>query len=88
MMSGNEIRRWLEETYGLNPEVLGVDALERNMSRRVRALKLPGIPHYVEFWRANIGEKNLLLQEMLVSETWFFVSPRPLRSSSDGFWSA
>jgi len=71
----DEIRRWLEETYGLNLDVVGPDALERNVSRRVRARNLGGISDYVRFWRVDFEEREILLQEMLVSETWFFREP-------------
>ena len=70
-----EIRRWLEETYGLNLEVVGADALERNVSRRVRARSLNAVSDYARFWREDADERDLLLQEMLVGETWFFREP-------------
>lgn len=75
MNSIAEIRRWLEETYGLNPDVVGADALERNVCRRARVRNLEAIPEYVRFWRSDPAERDLLLQEMLVSETWFFREP-------------
>jgi len=75
VISITEIRRWLEETYGLNLDVVGTDALERNVARRVRMLNCSGMTDYVRFWRSDSGERNLLLQEMLVSETWFFREP-------------
>ena len=70
-----QIRRWLEETYGLNLEVMGPDALERNVSRRLRARNLGGISDYLRFWQMDSEERDLLLEEMLVSETWFFREP-------------
>jgi chemotaxis protein methyltransferase WspC len=75
MNSLSEIRRWLEETYGLNLEVIGADALERNVSRRIRARNLKGIAEYVRCWRGDPEERDILLQEMLVGETWFFREP-------------
>lgn len=86
MNSLSEIRRWLEETYGLNLEVIGADALERNVSRRIRARNLKGIAEYVRCWRGDPEERDILLQEMLVGETWFFGSLRLLRCSSNGLW--
>ena len=70
-----EIRRWLEETYGLNLDVVGTDALERNVGRRIKALGFAGLSDYVRFWRVSSEERNELLQDMLVSETWFFREP-------------
>lgn len=70
-----EIRRWLEETYGLNLDVVGPEALERNVNRRMKARHLQGLSDYVRFWRIDPEERDQLLQEMLVSETWFFREP-------------
>lgn len=70
-----EIQTWFEQTYGLNLEVVGTDALERNIHRRIRGLNFSGMMDYVRFWRSNSAERNLLLQEMLVGETWFFREP-------------
>lgn len=75
MTSITEIRRWLEETYGLNLDVVGPDALERNVGRRVRAQNLKGIAEYLRCWRNDPEEREILLQEMLVGETWFFREP-------------
>lgn len=70
-----EIRRWLEETYGLNLDVVGTDALERNVGRRIKVQGVAGLSDYVRLWRASLDERNELLQDMLVSETWFFREP-------------
>jgi chemotaxis protein methyltransferase WspC len=62
----------LGQRIGLDPLSLGVNVLPHVVAERMRALKMVDVPHYVEHLSHCAAEFSALVEEVVVSETWFF----------------
>ena len=74
--SGRDFRReltaWLGTHYGLDPDILGLTALDEALQARSRETGMSEFGDYVEHWRRDERERAALLQRLLVGETWLF----------------
>ena len=74
--SGRDFRRelteWLGSRFGLDPEILGLTALDEALQTRSRETGLAEFGAYAEQWRQDEGERAALLRRLLVGETWLF----------------
>ena len=74
--SGRDFRRelteWLGSRFGLDPEILGLTALDEALQTRSRETGLAEFGAYAEQWRQDESERAALLRRLLVGETWLF----------------
>lgn len=69
----------LERVLGLNVSSIGRSAVEAAVEARLRALRL-GIASYAARLDADLAELGLLVDEIVVPETWFFRDGAPFRA--------
>jgi chemotaxis protein methyltransferase WspC len=62
----------LAEWIGLDPATLGAAALTRACQRRMEALGLPSLERLHAVVEADPEQRDLLVEEVVVSESWFF----------------
>ncbi|MHB9027190.1 MAG: CheR family methyltransferase [Candidatus Latescibacterota bacterium] len=67
----------LEETLGMDPGLLGADALARTVSGLVADAECGSPGEYLELIRASRRERERFLGAFLVHETWFFRDSEP-----------
>lgn len=67
-----ELTAWLGSNYGLDPDILGLTALDEALQARSRDTGMSDFGVYVEHWRLDERERAALLQRLLVGETWLF----------------
>jgi len=67
-----ELTDWLGSNYGLDPDILGLTALDEALQVRSRDTGMSDFGVYVEHWRQDERERAALLQRLLVGETWLF----------------
>lgn len=75
MTSMAKVCGWLNQSYGLNVDVMGGHALDRAIRQRMSISGRSSIADYLMLWDRSPNERDLLLQEVLVGETWFFREP-------------
>ncbi|MES2538930.1 MAG: CheR family methyltransferase [Pseudomonadota bacterium] len=62
----------LRQTIGLDPESIGASAVERAVRERLAASGADGLDAYWERVQASESELQLLIETVIVPETWFF----------------
>lgn len=67
-----EIVHILKSTLGLKINAVGRLRLEQAVRRRMRILGLPDEENYVQRLKNSLREKSLLVEEVVIPETWFF----------------
>ncbi len=67
-----ELAAWLASGYGLDLGVFGQGAMAEALGVRCRAIHLDTPETYAARWREDAGEREALLDELVVGETWFF----------------
>ena len=68
--------RLLHEVIGLDPESIGISAIERAVRLRVAACQAPTPEAYLQRLRTTPGEVQALVETVVVPETWFFRDPK------------
>jgi chemotaxis protein methyltransferase WspC len=66
------LRGWLEQRFGLDLAAFGASALAEAVQARVRATGSERTEDYLGRWRGDENERQALLEQFLVGETWFF----------------
>jgi chemotaxis protein methyltransferase WspC len=69
---GDELSGWLEQRFGLDLAAFGASALAEAVQARVRATGSERTEDYLGHWRGDENERQALLEQFLVGETWFF----------------
>ncbi len=67
-----EIEQLLRQRIGLDAAALGPSVLGRAVRQRISALKLDGVHDYRALLAAAGAEWDVLVEEVVVAETWFF----------------
>jgi chemotaxis protein methyltransferase WspC len=68
----SELGEWMASCYGLDVSVFGQGAVDEALGVRSRAIGEAGLEAYATRWREEAEEREALLDELLVGETWFF----------------
>ncbi|MEP6670425.1 MAG: CheR family methyltransferase [Chthoniobacter sp.] len=68
--------RLLHEVIGLDPESIGMSAIERAVRLRVAACQAASIEAYLQRLRTTPAEVQALVETVVVPETWFFRDPK------------
>ncbi len=71
------LEEMLSRTIGLDSSSLGPTLLLRAVQRRMRALDLAREPDYVARLQRGTDELQELIEELVVSESWFFRDSQP-----------
>jgi chemotaxis protein methyltransferase WspC len=71
-MSTDEMEAFLAEWIGLDASSIGSAAVERACRTRQEALGLAGRGDLLALVRDDAGERDRLVEEVVVSESWFF----------------
>ena len=71
-MIREELAEILHKTLGLNISSIGANTLERSINRRLKKLDLANQTEYVLYLRKRRSEIHQLIDEVVISETWFF----------------
>lgn len=66
------IESLLSREIGLNASSIGMSALDAAVKARLRACQQPSLSEYVERLQRDPHERRALVEEIVVSETWFF----------------
>lgn len=74
MLSG-DVEQLLKQAMGLDAASIGHTAIERAVQERVSACSLPDQDAYWQYLCASAPELQLLIETVVVPETWFFRDP-------------
>ena len=77
MRSYASIVRFLEEAIGLDPESIGVKALEHAVSSLAERSRIPDCRRYLETLKHSHADLQQLIDAVVVPETWFFRDSEP-----------
>ena len=66
------LRRWI----GLDPHSIGEAAIRRAVRLRMLALSIDDVPAYVRMVETDPSERDRLVEEVVVAESWFFRDPQ------------
>lgn len=86
----HEVTKLLEERIGLSEASVGPALIESAVHKRSAALGLRDPSAYLEILRSSAGELMELIEETVISESWFFRDGRPfehLQGVARAFWS-
>ncbi len=72
-----QIESLLQHTIGLHAATIGSSLVEHAVRGRMRRLGLTQQHDYLELLRKSPAEWNLLVESMVVTETWFFREKHP-----------
>lgn len=75
-MQPNEIAEYLAGWIGLDAATVGAASIERACRSRQEALHLPHARSLLERVREDEHERDLLVEEVVVPESWFFRDPQ------------
>jgi len=78
-----DIAAILQNILGLRIPSIGTATLERSINRRLRSLKLSSQQEYVALLRCDETELNNFIDEVVISETWFFRDVEPFVALRD-----
>lgn len=62
------LRRWI----GLDPQTIGESAIRRAVRVRMLSLAVDDVAAYVRMVEADLAERDRLVEEVVVAESWFF----------------
>jgi len=79
-MIHRDIAAILLNILGLHIPSIGIATLERSIKRRLRSLNLSTQQEYVTLLRHDEAELNNFIDEVVISETWFFRDSEPFVS--------
>jgi chemotaxis protein methyltransferase WspC len=68
----NRIETLLNRQIGLNASSIGPSAIDAAVKARLRETGLSKLPEYLEQLEHDAAERRALVEEIVVSETWFF----------------
>jgi len=70
----------LRKTMGLNVSSIGQTSLANAIQKRLSSLHLHSVDDYTSFVRSSPKELNNLIEEVSVTETWFFRDDKPFEA--------
>ncbi len=79
MNSLTEISAGLKRFVGLDPAVIGGDAIRHAVRERMTALGVRDMRVYAVLLRRSEGEMQQLIERIVVPETWFYRDEEPFR---------
>ncbi|HHM04671.1 MAG TPA: methyltransferase domain-containing protein [Gammaproteobacteria bacterium] len=78
-MSLRQIELMLREQTGLDSESVGSATISRVVQQRMQSLSLGALREYIELLRTDSEERQRLIEDVMVPETWFFRDGEPFR---------
>ncbi len=72
VMATRDFERFLRETIGLSSETVGVSTIRHALKRRMAAASIADPEAYWGYLAENQGERQALIDAVVVPETWFF----------------
>ncbi len=66
------LRRWI----GLDPNTIGAAAIRRAVRLRMLAVEIDDLAAYLRRLESDVGERDRLVEEVVVAESWFFRDPQ------------
>lgn len=66
------LRRWI----GLDPNTIGAAAIRRAVRLRMLAVEIDDLGTYLRRLEGDVGERDRLVEEVVVAESWFFRDPQ------------
>jgi chemotaxis protein methyltransferase WspC len=79
-MAGKVIEELLQNAIGLKVTSIGIPTLNRSVQRRMKALSIDDENIYVEKLKSSAIEMRYLIEEVVISETWFFRDRAPFQA--------
>lgn len=73
------IEAWLAEEIGLDPDSVGADLIARAIQRRCDERRVKNEGDYLALLHSSEDERQRLIEEIVVPETWFFRDQGPFR---------
>ena len=71
-MNAATVAEQLRQRIGLDPSTLGSNVLPNLVAKRMNALKITDPQGYADYFAHSVEEFAALVEEVVVSETWFF----------------
>lgn len=71
-MNAATVAEQLHQRIGLDPSTLGANVLPNLVAKRMNSLKITDPQDYAEYLSHSAEEFNALIEDVVVSETWFF----------------
>ncbi len=71
-MSSNAIEKFLEDAIGLSADAVGSDIISKAVQLRMKNCGLTGQEEYLACLRRSLEEREKLIEEVVIPETWFF----------------
>ncbi|MBM4023356.1 MAG: hypothetical protein FJ284_14175 [Planctomycetes bacterium] len=68
----DDIERQLRDWIGLDAATVGMGAIERAVRRRMQAAGIDDAAAFARLLRADTSARDLLVEEVIVAESWFF----------------
>jgi len=78
-VSSLDLEQLLKEITGLSVDSIGADTVRRIAERRMRDVGLENLSDYLELVNRSEVEKQTLIDDVTVPETWFFRDHEPFR---------
>lgn len=82
-MSFDNIQQLIKSVMGLAPESVGHDTIERIITRRMSSNGIEKVADYFDLVQKSAEERQDLINEITVPETWFFRDHEPFKVLSD-----
>ena len=82
-MSFDAVLRLIKSLIGLTPESIGIETIERMVQRRMKSVGIENVSDYYILVQKSAEEKQNLINEISVPETWFFRDHEPFKVLSD-----
>ena len=82
-MSFDAIQQLMKSSMGLTPESVGVESIKRVVARRMKELGLDQVEAYLSRLKGSAEERQTLINEVTVPETWFFRDHEPFNALAD-----
>ena len=71
-MSSIAIEKFLENEMGLSADAVGSDIISKAVQLRMKECGLNGPGEYLECLGSSLKEREKLIEEVVIPETWFF----------------
>jgi chemotaxis protein methyltransferase WspC len=78
-MSFENLQHLIRSETGLTVESVGADTIRRFIERRMQAVGIQDVYNYLALVESSPVEKQNLINEVMVPETWFFRDHEPFR---------
>jgi chemotaxis protein methyltransferase WspC len=82
-MSFDVIQEMMKSTIGLDHESVGAETIKSMVMRRMKAVAVDDVSEYHKLIQTSAEERQHLINEITVPETWFFRDHEPFNALSD-----